>query len=158
MAVKTKNKNQKKRRRGGKNEFWLVMDTRCNQPLLFARKPYKISAPNTEYAWCYKDGFYWFSRYGEYYPSLNVMDRLQFGHKTPIKVKLVICDDENPDLYIQRWKDCLFFSGRIERLWICGDKDREVIRVSHNLRLSNKLFPDITEESGIVGVKIFLAD
>lgn len=157
MANKTKRKNQKKHRRGGKNTFWLVMSTRCMEPLLFARKPYKIPILDPEYEVRYKDGYYWFSRYGEYYPSLNVMNRLQFDHKTPIKVKLAVCN-ENPDLYIQRWNDCLFVSNKLERSFIGGYMDRELIRVSHNLMLSNKLFPEVTEESGIVGVKIVLAD
>ena len=65
MANKTKRKNQKKHRRGGKNMFWLVMSTRGTEPLLFARKPYKTPIDNVEYVGHYKDGYYWFSRYDE---------------------------------------------------------------------------------------------
>ena len=140
-SSKTKNKNQKKRRRGGKNLFWLVMNKRGHYPILYSRKPYICS---------YEDQEYWFSVYSESYPNLHAAERLQVDSETPVPVKLIICND-NPDMYIQRYKDCLFIGSSTQTYYRGGKK---VTEVPHNCWISNKLFQDVTDESGIVGVKI----
>ena len=154
---KTRRKNLRKRKRGGKNIFWLVMSTRGKEAILFARKPYKDTWISKEYIKDYKDAFRWFSIHGEYYPHNRVLERIPVDHLTPVKVKLIICG-ENPDLWIQRYKDCLFVNSHLETYYIGGNRNRKVTQVYHNFRLSNKLFPDVTEESGIVGVKIVKID
>lgn len=145
---KTKNKNQKKRRRGGKNIFWLVKNRRTNELILFSRKPYLMHVPKEFH--CNED-LQWFSVYSECYPNVKVAKRMRVDDETPIMVKLAICDNE-PDMYIQRYKDCLFINSHLLTYYIGGK--REVTKVPHSFRISNKLFPDVTEESGIVGVKI----
>ena len=93
------------------------------------------------------------SIYAECYPPLKVGERIPVDCETPVEVKLIICNTE-PDMYIQRYKDCLFINSRLETYYIGGDRHRKVTEVPHSFRISNKLFPDVTEESGIVGVKI----
>lgn len=145
---KTKNKNQKKRRRSGKNIFWLVKSRRTNELILFSRKPCLMQVPKEFH--CNGD-LQWFSVYSECYPNMKVAERMEIDDKTPIMVKLVICDNE-PDMYIQRYKDCLFINRHTQTYYIGGKE--KVTEVPHAFRISNKLFPDVTEESGIVGVKI----
>lgn len=149
MVMKTKRKNAKKRKRGANNLFWLVMDTEYRRPVLFARKPYKHTWAGVKNL----DGFRWFSIHGRFYLSDKVLDRIPADHLNPVKVKLIICN-ETPDLWIQRYKDCLFANSYLVTYYIGGDRKRKVTQVPHSFRLSNKLFPDVTEESGIVGVKI----
>lgn len=141
---KTKNKNQKKRRRSGKNIFWLVKSRRTNELILFSRKPHLMEFH------CSGD-LQWFSVYSKCYPNIKVAKRIEIDNKTPIMVKLAICDNE-PDMYIQRYKDCLFINSHLHTFYIGGR--REVTEVPHVFRISNKLFPDVTEKSGIVGIKI----
>ena len=140
---KTKNKNQKKRRRSGKNIFWLVKSRRTNELILFSRKPYLMQMSNGD--------IQWFSVYSECYPNVKVAKRMEVDDKSPIMVKLVICNHE-PDMYIQRYKDCLFISSHIHTYYIGGKI--KATEVPHIFRISNKLFPDVTEERGIVGIKI----
>ena len=142
QSNKVKNKNQKKRRWSGKNIFWLVMSKRGPYPILYSRKPYLV--------YFNENHEYWFSVHSECYPNINTAKRLQVDSKTPVPVKLIICND-NPDMYIQRYKDCLFIKSRLETYYRGVQK---VTEVPHGFRISNKLFPDVTEESGIVGVKI----
>lgn len=151
-SSKTKHKNAKKHRRGGRNIFWLVRSTRTNELLLFSRKPVVEKAPE-KWKDCYKNEVYWSSSYSEYYPNNQVGERIRVDHIIPIPVKLIICND-NPDMYIQRCKDCLFICSRLETCYIGGNRDRKVTRVPHSQRISNRLFLDVTEESGIVGIKI----
>jgi len=141
--TKTKNKNSRKHRRSGKNLFWLVRSIRTNELILYSRKPYLMQLP--------KGNFYWFSVYSECYPSIKVAERMEIDNKTPIMVRLEICNHE-PDMYIQRYKDCLFINSHTQTYYI-GCKEK-VTEVPHVFRISNKLFPDVTEKSGIVGIKI----
>lgn len=145
---KTKHKNQRKRRRSGKNLFWLVKSRRTNELILFSRKPYLMQMPK-EYQ--YKEDCCWFSVYSECHPNIKVAERMEIDDETPIMVRLEICNYE-PDMYIQRYKDCLFINSHTQTYYIGGKE--KVTEVPHVFRISNKLFPDVTEESGIVGVKI----
>lgn len=141
--TKTKNKNRRKRRRSGKNLFWLVRSISGNELILYSRKPYLMQLT--------KGNFCWFSVYSECYPGIKVAERMEIDNKTPIMVRLEICSHE-PDMYIQRYKDCLFINSHTQTYYI-GSKGK-VTEVPHVFRISNKLFPDITEKSGIVGIKI----
>jgi len=152
-SSKTKHKNAKKHRRGGKNLFWLVRSTRTNGLILFSRKPVVEKAPE-KWKDRYENGVYWSSFYSEYFLNNHqVGERIQVDHIIPIPVKLIICND-NPDMYIQRCKDCLFICSHLETYYIGGNRNRKVTRVPHSQRISNKLFLDVTEESGIIGIRI----
>ncbi len=144
-----------------KNLFWVVRETTkvCEPDLIvFNKKPTLIDvnyiAP--EYADFYQDGKSWYSNHGSLFMD-NKRDK-RFSDITwnsdPIPVKLIIVSD-NPDFYIQRYKDCLFIDRRIS-ICICFRNGKYVNEkyVEHNFRISNKLFPNITEESGIIGVKV----
>lgn len=78
----------------------------------------------------------------------------------PIHVQLVPTDSKTPDFYVQRYNDCLFIGNRLEthfspkRRKLFGWKYIKEQRVAHNYMISNKLFPEITEESGIVKFNI----
>lgn len=151
---KCRHKNAKKRRRGHRNLFWLVLSTEgAGIVSLFARKPNKEKIPNDEYRKYYTEDFRWGSNHSVYHPNGSVRNRLPVDKLVPTKVRLVICND-NPDLYMQRYKDCLFVNSHLVTYYIGGDRNRKVTQVPHTFRLSNKLFPDVTEESGIVGLKI----
>ena len=138
-ARKTRNKNQKKRRRKSKNLFWLVW-RRNGFLVLYSRKPYIYNGD-------------WFSLSSECYPNCEVAKNINVGFLTPVPVKLIICATD-PDMYIQRYKDCLFISRYVQTAYIGGRPDKMIKEVPHGFRISSKLFPDVTEESGIVGVKI----
>ena len=152
---KTKNKNLRKRRRKGKNVFWLVLSTDkyFHHPLLFSGMPHRY--PLYNYLEDYDEGWRWISwQHSVYYPKTYSLEGVSVDKYTPIRVKLEICDKE-PDMYIQRWKDCLFINSRTEMYYthgIFGKKKH--VQVPHDFRISNKLFPEITEKSGIVGVVI----
>ena len=60
-------------------------------------------------------------------------------------------DNNNPDLLIQRIKSNLFISVETVKYIKRG---KEVIELRYPTRISNKLFPGITEKDGIIGVKI----
>ena len=151
---KTRNKNRRHRRRNGMNIFWLVLSTDkgCNRPILFSREPHQH--PETTYREWYDDGWKWISWHGTYYPPKDGVKYATPNKYKPIKVKLELCDD-NPDMYIQRYKDCLFISSFISSYRWGGDGFTKLhYEVPHSYRISNKLFPEVTEKSGIVGIKI----
>lgn len=149
--------------RSGKNEFWLVDSTRKNvfEPLLYSRKPYLIDWSFSELKDDYKDEKIWFSCHSKSYPNKDILERIPEAKVSPVPVKLIIAGDyinngivEKPDMYIQRYNDCLFINTHTETVYEGCDENRKTVRVPHAYRISNKLFPDIVEESGIVGVKI----
>ena len=164
--MKTHNKNAKKHRRSSKNLFWLARDRRKGVKclILFNRKPSLHNYFSPQYADDYIDGKWWETWNGYYHLNdKEVMNRFSdIDYDTePVPVKLILagikCWDgvnEVPDLYIQRYRDCLFIGKKYYRSWIGGNKKRECINIPHAARISNKLFPDVTEESGILGVKI----
>lgn len=166
VQMKTQSKNAKKHRRSSKNLFWLARDRRKGVKclILFHRKPSLHTYFSEQWRDDYVDGKWWESWHDYYHlDGKEVMDRFSdIDYDTePVPVKLILagikCWDgvnEVPDLYIQRYRDCLFIGKKYYRSWIGGNKKRECINIPHAVRISNKLFPDLTEESGIVGVKI----
>lgn len=148
--------NGRRHRRGSKNLFWLVNTRRIGlkEPILFNRKPHLETYPNAKYLDNYKDKKFWFSIYGQSYPPIGVLERFPEAKETPIPVKLFVVED-NPDMYIQRYKDSLFINNRLETYYTYGILlKHKHVRVPHNNRISNRLFTDSAKEGAIVGVKI----
>lgn len=163
--MKTQSKNARHRRRSGKNLFWLARDRRGSKYLiLYHRKPTLRDYFVANYRHEFVDGKWWESFHETHHlHTKSILERFSdIDYDTePVPVKLILmgikCWDgveEKPDMYIQRYRDCLFIYTNYYESWIGGDKKRKCLNVPHNMRISNKLFPDITEESGIVGVKI----
>ncbi len=153
--MNTKKHNKRKRNRGSKNLFWLVKSTLkgSRQLILYNRKPYRLDISYSKYADEHYDREIWFSVHSESYLGNNVIDKFSdITHETPQPVKLLI-DDFDPDMFIQRKKDNLFISSRTMK--ITKGTGEEVIELSYPTRISNKLFPGITEKDGITGVKIY---
>ena len=146
-----KRNNKRKKKRGYKNLFWLGESAiiGSNEVVLYNQKPYRTEAcfgwHSPEY---YKDGWTWFSLHGKSYPERRLHNKFPtLDYETLIPVELVI-DNDNPDMFIQRVRDNLFIS--------CGilDYDGGKKKLWYPSRISPKLFPEVTEESGIVGVRI----
>jgi len=152
--MNTKKHNQRKRKRGYKNLFWLVKSTLIGskQLLLYNRKPYKIDISYYEYGHEYYDKLKWFSCYDETYLKNDAINKFPITHNDIIPVKIVLdLDNNNPDLLIYRKRDNLFISDGIVKY---KKGKEEVIELRCPSRISPKLFPEITEKDGIVGVKI----
>lgn len=147
----------RRKSRKGKNLFWLTRSTRKGSKILilFNREPYKEDWSFCEYADDYYDKKIWFSCHGESYPRKEtcLTKFLDITHEKAIPVKLVIDTEGEPDLFIQRVRDNLFIGPDIFKVY-CGSKMIEKFRISHHSRISNKLFPEITDETEIVGVRI----
>lgn len=147
--------NKRKKNRGYKNLFWLVKSTSIGsrELILYNRKPYKEMLPHDYiYAKNYHDESRWWSSHSENYPNNETIERFPgITHNDLIPVELII-DNDNPDMLIQRKKDNLFISSGTTK-YIKGG--REVVELRYPTRISPKLFPEVTEESGIVGVKIY---
>ena len=159
------------------NIFYIVKSTSKFAPeyYLFNGMPRKISVENLWYRNKdnYHDGKIWSSNHS-YYPLYGKEYEEKFkdiDHNTePVPVRLVPTDSETPDLYVQRYKDCLFINTSLvtyvtyrrsehwlKRYFPIFDFgwDRNVRNsVPHNYMISNKLFPEITEKSGIVKMNI----
>ena len=141
------------------NLFWVVRETLkayIPELIVFNKKPILIDNPIPEYADVCQCGKVWYSPHGSI-RMYNKHDK-SFSDITwdsgPVPAKLIIVID-NPDFYIQRYKDCLFIDRRIStRICFRNGKYVNEKYVRHVFRISNKLFPDITEESGIIGVKV----
>lgn len=149
--MNTQKHNHRKRKRGEKNLFWLVRSTLIDskQLLLYNRKPYKIDISYYKYDYEYCDNLKWFSVHDKTYLKNNAINKFNITNNDIISTKLII-DNNNPDLFIQRRKDNLFISNDTVD-FISKEK---ITRLRHPSRISPKLFPEITEESGIVGVRI----
>ena len=153
--MNTKRHNQRKRKRGEKNLFWLVKSTmvESTQLLLFNRKPYKYEISFSKFADQYKDKSMWFSIHGETYLRNNAVDKFPNAsqdNSIPVRL-LIISGEDNPDLLIQRIKNNLFISeGTVKYI----KRGKEVLELRYPTRISNKLFPGITEKDGIIGVRI----
>ena len=141
---KTVSHNRRRHNRGGKNVFWLAMNTYnlCYEPVLTSRYPKKKVTMT---------GNQWRSSHSKYYPNSSIIDRLQLDKKqlatAPIQVTLAITTDDKPDLYIQRKGQHLFISS-------FTNTDYTNTEVPHYLQLSKKLFPEVTEENGITRINI----
>lgn len=152
--MNTQRHNQRKRDRGKRNLFWLVNSTLIGSRslMLYNRKPYKLDISYSEYSNHYKDKLIWFSCHGESYLKNGAINKFpNASQDIPIPVRLVI-DKDNPDMFIQRRKDNLFIDNKILKYWKGSIQNYE--EVSCASRISNKLFPEITEDDGIVGVRI----
>ena len=152
--MNTQRHNQRKRDRGKKNLFWLVKSTLIGSRslMLYNKKPYKLDISYTEYADNYKDKSIWFSIHDNSYLKNDAIDKFpNASQDNSIPVRLVI-DKDNPDMFIQRRKDNLFIDNKIHKYWKGSIQNYE--EVSCSSRISNKLFPEITEDDGIVGVRI----
>ena len=149
-----KSHNYRKKRRAGRNLFYLVRSTEkvLNPCLILCnRKPHKDKVWD-KYADKYYDGLDWRSVYGMCYPKI---DRDEIKYDTdPIPVRLVLTE-ENPEIYIQRVGENLYI-GELETFekyrMLFGVK--KVTQVRHVFRISPKLFPELTEKDGYKGVKI----
>ncbi len=152
--MNTKKHNQRKRNRGYKNLFWLVRSTRIGSKdlILYNRKPYKYPVSG-EYASEYCGGVRWISGHSESYTSGDLINRFpEIDYETLIPVKLIIDSDNSPDMLIQRKKDNLFISN--SKVKVIKGTGEEIHELRYPTRISPKLFRDITEELGIVGVRI----
>lgn len=152
--MNTQRHNQRKRDRGKRNLFWLVKSTMIGSRslMLYNRKPYKEDISYNEYASEYKDKSIWFSVHSEFYLKNDAIDKFpNASQDNQIPVKLVV-DKDNPDMFIQRRKDNLYMDSKIHKYWKGTNPNYE--EVSCYSRISNKLFPEITEDDGIVGVRI----
>jgi hypothetical protein len=149
--------NKRKKNRGYKNLFWLVKNTiiGSRELILYNRKPYKEKLPpDDKYAEHYHDKSRWYSLHDQSYPGKSTIERFSWiGPNDIIPVELVI-DNDNPDMLIQRKKDNLFISSGTTK-YIKMVSREEIIELRYPSRISPKLFPEVTEESGIVGVKIY---
>ena len=151
------------------NKFWIVnarVQGNDNVWKIYNGKPslYEISYGSFGFL---KDNKYWYSIHDSL--TLCGVTFPDIGPDTePVPVRLVLTDElSRPDLFIQREKDNLYMHWRTETFkhyvrrlksrwvpWFWNYKEVEVTRVPHDFRISNKLFPEITEESGIVGMDI----
>jgi hypothetical protein len=154
-----KSHNYRKKRRAGRNLFYLVRSTeKVSNPglILCSRKPHKDKVWD-KFADKYYDGLRWGSVYGMCYPKIN-RDEIKYDTE-PIPVRLVLTD-ENPDLYIQRVSENLYigeletFEKYYKHLIGMLFRVKKITQVKHVFRISPKLFPEITEKDGYRGVKI----
>ena len=156
--MNTQKHNQRKRDRGKRNLFWLVKSTLVGseQLILYNRKPYKINIAYSKYAINYYDKLKWFSGHSEYYVNggsynKDLANKFNITHNDLIPVRLVRCDYK-PNLFIKRKKENLFISN--ETIKIVRGTGEEILELQAPSRISPKLFPEVTEKSGIVGVVI----
>jgi hypothetical protein len=152
--MNTKKHNQRKRRRGYKNLFWLVRSTRIGSNLLelYNKKPYKVDYSYSYISEYYYDKSLWYSCHGVSYPDVKLLDRFSITYDDIVPVELVI-DNDSPDMFIQRKGDNLFISN--DKVRIIKWSFKIITELKYPTRISPKLFPEVTEESGIVGVKIY---
>ena len=146
------------------NLFWLVKWTGlwADEYVLFNHIPHKESCGISEYSDDYKDGLVWTSSHGCAW--VNRENVYKFSDITcddkPIASRLVQTNDNVPDFYVERRGDNLFICGftyryhkwkrrtdfwRHFRKWQRLDFEK----VPGNFQISNKLFPWLTEKSGI---------
>lgn len=155
------NHNRRKKRRAGRNLFYLVRSTeKVLNPwlILCSRKPHKDKVWD-KFADKYYDGLDWRSVYGMCYPKMRDEFSWIKYNTEPIPVRLVLTN-ENPDIYIQRVGEN-FYIGELETVekyykhligMLFGVK--KITQVKHVFRISPKLFPEIKERDGYKGVKI----
>ena len=153
------NHNRRKKRRAGRNLFYLVRSTEkvLNPSLILCnRKPHKDKVW-VKYADKYYDGLRWISVYGMCYLKIN-RDEIKYNTE-PTPVRLVLTN-ENPDIYIQRVGENLYI-GELETFekyskHLIGMlfRVKKITQVKHVFRISPKLFPEVTEKNGYKGVKI----
>ena len=150
------------------NVFWVVKSTLKagkERWILFNGTPVKIPHRSTHCS--YHENKIWTSSHGFCYLKEEIQKFNDIGYDSePLKVRLEITQDENPDLYMQRYGSCLFISNHVERYWHAVKEDNKIkkifrkykwiedSRVPHVKMISNKLFPEITEETGVVKINI----
>lgn len=135
------------------NKFWLVKSLRHEEYELYNK------VPHVEYSGVFTD---WYSTHDHCYLSKTTAERFSDikSSSAPVAVRLVRTDSDTPDFYVQRYLDCLFINNRLDKVLVprkrkfFGYKWVEVEEVPHVYRISNKLFPEITEKSGIVKFNI----
>ena len=66
-----------------------------------------------------------------HYLGKNAAEKFKdVDHNTaPVKVRLEITQDENPDLYIQRYGSCLFISSNLEHYWHAVKEDNKFKKI-----------------------------
>ena len=151
------------------NIFYVVKSTCLDWEnyLLFNSVPHKQRFVSEYYD--YYNNEIWSARHGKCYFAKRSNYKFQdlTYDSEPIKVKLVRCNDDNdiPDFYIQRCGENFFITNKKERVWKAVKNDGffkffkkwkwvEFEQVPHICRISNKLFPEITEEMGVVEMMI----
>ena len=137
------------------NKFWITksLSERSSEYEIHNSIPSRCS---------YKELKYWSGRHSHSYLGQQSMEKVSdiTRETEPVPVRLVHTDSETPDFYVQRYKDCLFINNRLEKYFsprkrkLFGWKYVEMERVPHIYMISNKLFPEITVESGIVKFNI----
>lgn len=151
------------------NCFWVVKSTDKNidKWLLFNSHPWKCTWRSSLYRDYYDDKV-WTATHTMHYLGDNAVEKFKdVDHNTePVKVRLVITQDKNPDLYMQRYHECLFLANHLEHYWHAVKEENkfkkifrkykwvENSRVPHVRMISNKLFPEVTEETGVVKINI----
>ena len=151
------------------NCFWVVKSTDKERPnlyMMFNSLPWKCVWKSQ---FCdYYDDKVWTATHTKHYLGDNSVEKFKdIDHNTaPVKVRLVITQDKNPDLYMQRYHDCLFLANHLEYYWHAVKEDNKfkkifrkhkwvkASRVPHVKMISNKLFPEVTEETGVVKINI----
>lgn len=161
------------KRKKDKETFYLVRDT------LLVKDPYYILFNNEPSLYeilgegWYKENSYkgsrWYSAHGDCYLNRDKGKRFSDVKFEPVMVRLRLCaEGEEPDLFIQRVADNLFIScttitvgrwkqrkgGKFKAMILGKYKFVRAEEVPHVNRISNKLFPEVTEENGITGVMI----
>ena len=161
------------KRKKDKETFYLVRDTlQVIEPdyILFNNEPSLYEIPGE--GW-YKDNSYkgsrWYSAHGNCYLNRDKAKKFYDVKFEPVMVRLRMCSEgEEPDLFIQRVADNLYIScttitvgrwkpregGKFKTAILGKRRFVEEKEVPHVNRISNKLFPEVTEESGITGVVI----
>ena len=156
------NHNRRKKRRAGRNLFYLVRSTeKVSNPslILCNRKPHKDKVWD-KYAKYYQEGLDWRSAHGKCYLKTDRDDLSGITHNTdPVPVRLVLTK-ENPDMYIQKVGENLYINDFLETVEKCHSiflfwyRTKKIQQVPHRFRISPKLFPEIKERNGYKGVKI----
>ena len=147
------------------NIFWVVKSTEgIDKYLLFNSKPNKIKWHSFLKD---KDEELWVARHSHLPLSKESAEKFKdIQGEDMAKVSLIITEDENPDLFIQRYKECLFIANHLEPYWHLVKEDNKLkkifrkhkwvrdTRVPHFHMISNKLFHNVTEETGVVKINV----
>lgn len=135
------------------NKFWVVKSLRYEEYMMYNKVPYVEN---------FARFIDWFSVHDHCFLSKATAERFSDikSSSAPVAVKLVRTDSDTPDFYVQRYRDCLFINDRLittlvpRKRKFLGYKWVEVEEVPHGYRISNKLFPEITEADGPVKFNI----
>ena len=147
--------------------FWLAKTPYigATEYVLYNREPYKTEL------WYpsrikYYDDMCWWSLHGSVYLGKHSYEKFKdVDHNTAIPVRLVPSKSETPDVYVQRYFDCLFIDNHLTTCRVAKPREKKSLLgyrydwvdetgVRHCHMISNKLFPAITMETGYVGMDI----